>query len=101
VYDSLNSSDQIPILEWRVMTLAVDEERWGAVEATENSACKIGADPGQEFTFLKSCEQVRRGKSRQGIRQTTECSIHIRKPSPNLRAAFIGVGLSTPDLGRA
>jgi hypothetical protein len=44
------------------MSLIVDKERWSAVDPTANSACKTGADLGQEFTFIQSCEQIRRGK---------------------------------------
>ncbi len=54
--DCLNSSDQIRILEWIIVAPTVDKERWSAVDAAASSACKIGADLGQEFTFLKSCE---------------------------------------------
>ena len=54
-----HSGGEIHIFEGSIMALIVDKERWSAVDATANSACKTRADLGQQFTIIQSYEQIR------------------------------------------
>ena len=57
-----DGSLQIFIFKWAVMTLAIDEECWCAVDAAADSAGKIGAHPCPVFSFFKRSLQIRWGK---------------------------------------
>jgi len=57
-----DGSLQVFIFKWAIMTLAIDEECWCAVDAAADSAGKIGAHPCPVFSFFKRSLQIRWGK---------------------------------------
>lgn len=49
--------DEVFVVEGAIVTLAVDEEGWSAVDSATDSAAEVGTDAGGEFVAVERCDQ--------------------------------------------